>query len=478
MPFSIATLKSFKSSKQSTYDLRARAEGSDQPNPAAAADLADVDPTTLGHDVAIHGISIASHQQYSYIPNMDTTKSLATDIIQLTRFKNRRPTIPEDRPHRKPSFRNIFLGVPEPNARRFSQDIGGASLVSKFKALESKETTRVLFLQVFIPFLLSGFGNVGAGLFLNYAQTWQVFRDNTIFYMLLATVMAFKTNLEATLAARLSTCSNMGSMKTAFKKFTAFLGNLALVQTQAIIFGLMSSSLVVIINSIEHGHFDPSVGLRTIATGVAAICVNEIISSCLILMVVVASERAGVNPDNVSTLIAAMFGDFSSVFFVSVTAAAFHMIQSNEWIFITIVCGLLCVLPLTIYIAAKNEFTRGMFLGTHLPLALAVTVATISGLVFDHAVQSFARIAIYQAVINGISVNLMAVQTSRIATYLAKLNSVAPDRAKEYSRKCSPVEALFAQGKSMRPQWTETSDEINNGKDHYTNHHITLDIQT
>lgn len=431
MPLNLSNIN-FKSNKQSAYDLQAQVG---QPEANVEID-----------DGAVHGISIAPHEQFSYIPNMDTTKSLATDIIQLTRYKERRPTVQEDRPQRKPSFRNIFLGVPEPNARRFSQDIKGASLSAKFQALESKETTRVLFLQVFIPFLLSGFGNVGAGLFLNYAQTWQVFRENTIFYMLLATVMAFKTNLEATLAARLSTCSNMGSMKTFGKKIEAFFGNLALVQTQSIIFGLMSSVLVVLINSIEEGELHLTLAIRVIATGMAAICVNEIISSVLILTVVIGSEKAGVNPDNVSTLIAAMFGDFSSVFFISITAAIFHTIHTLDWLFIVVICCLACLLPLTIWIATQNAFTKGMFLGTHLPLALAVTVATISGLVFDHAVQSFARIAIYQAVVNGVSVNLMAVQTSRISTYLAKLNSVAPDRAKEYSNKCSPIEALYAQG--------------------------------
>lgn len=432
----------FKSSKQSAYDLQARAEC-----PQAAGGKQLEESATM-EDSAVHGISIAPHEQFSYIPNMNTTKSLATDIIQLTQFKKRRPTIQEERPQRKPSFRNIFLGVPEPDRRRFSQDIKGASLAAKFQALESKETTRVLFLQVFIPFLLSGFGNVGAGLFLNYAQTWQVFREDTIFYMLLATVMAFKTNLEATLAARLSTCSNIGSMKTIGKKFEAFLGNLALVQTQSIIFGLMSSTLVVLINSVEVGSIDYHLALRTMATGVAAICINELLSSCLILMVVIGSEQAGVNPDNVSTLIAAMFGDFSSVFFISLTAAIFHTIHSMEWLFICIICALLCALPLTAYASAQNSFTKGMFLGTHLPLALAVTVATISGLVFDHAVQSFARIAIYQAVVNGVSVNLMAVQASRISTYLAQLNAVAPERAQEYARKCSPIEALHAQGES------------------------------
>lgn len=448
MPFQF----SFKSSKQSAYDLQARAN----------CDNNNLDVNTVCGDAEdacdsnqIQGISIAQHEQYSYIPDMNTTKSLATDIIQLTRFKNRRPTIQEERVSRKPSFRNIFLGIPEPERRRFSQDIRGATLAAKCQALENKETKRVLILQVFIPFLLSGFGNVGAGLFLNYAQTWQVFRDNTIFYMLLATVMAFKTNLEATLAARLSTCSNMGSMKTLSKKFEAFCGNLAMVQTQSIIFGFMSSSLVIAISTFESGGFDLSafdlsIGLRVMATSMAAICINEMLSSCLILSVVLLSEKAGVNPDNVSTLIAAMFGDFSSVFFISVTAAVFHTIHSVQWIFITVIVGLICILPITLYLAANNSFTKGMFVGTHLPLALAVTVATISGLVFDHAVQSFARIAIYQAVVNGVSVNLMAVQASRISTYLQQLNSVAPDRAKEYATKCSPIEALYAQGKFER----------------------------
>lgn len=425
----------FKSSKQSaSYNLQ-----------AGSSD----EGVSVDEDASVHGISIATHDYHSYIPNMNTTKSLATDIIQLTRYKNRRPTIQDDRHQRKPSFRNIFLGVPEPGRRRFSQDISGPTLSAKFQALKSRETTRVLFLQVFIPFLLSGFGNVGAGLFLNYAQTWQVFREDTIFYMLLATVMAFKTNLEATLAARLSTCSNMGSIKPIRKRFEAFCGNLALVQTQAIIFGLMSASLVVLVHSFESGSLiNLKLIIRCLATSVAAIMINELLSAVLIFCVVIVSEQAGVNPDNVSTLIAAMFGDFSSVFFISCTAAVFHTIQQIDWIYAAVLVSALCLLPFTIYLTTQNAFTKGMFAGTHLPLAMAVSVATISGLVFDHAVQSFARIAIYQAVVNGVSVNLMAVQASRISTYLQQLNAVAPDRAQEYARKCSPLEALYAQGKS------------------------------
>lgn len=442
-----------RSSKHCTYELGAPelgGGGGGGANGSPAGESAtDSHRSERESECSVYGISISSHDQLnSYVAGSGATKSLATDLIQLTRFKNRRPTIPEERVQRRASFRNIFLGVPEPGRRRFSQDIRGATLAAKCQALKSKETKRVLLLQVFVPFLLSGFGNVAAGLFLNWAQTWRVFRDNTVFYMLLATVMAFKTNLEATLAARLSTCSNMGSIKTWPKRLEAFLGNLALVQTQSIIFGLMSSSLVLLIDSLISGRFDLGLCLRVLSTSLAAICVNEILSSCLILAVVVGSERAGVNPDNVSTLIAAMFGDFSSVFFISITASFFYDLQAPEqqWYFAAIILAIVACLPLTAYMAARNPFTRGMFLGTHLPLALAVSVATLSGLVFDHAVRSFARIAIYQAVVNGVSVNLMAVQASRISTYLQQLNSVAPDRARQYASKCSPFGALYAQG--------------------------------
>lgn len=444
MPLPFKFVKPSLGKQSAEYDLQARS------NNVETNENSMEQSDNMDNDCQIHGISIAPHEHLSYIPNMSTTKSLATDIIQLTRYKERRPTVQDIRQERKPSFRNIFLGVPDPGRRRFSQDIRSCALTAKCAALENTETKRVLILQVFIPFLLSGFGNVGAGLYLNHAQKWSVFRENTIFYMLLATVMAFKTNLEATLAARLSTCSNLGTMRPWHKKFQAFLGNLALVQAQSITFSFMASTFVLFYEFVYTGKLEWNLCLRLTATSMAAICVNELLSSCLILGVVEASERAGVNPDNVSTLIAAMFGDFSSVFFISVTAQYFHSIEIDRyWIFLAIIVSLACLLPLMSYTAIHNPFTRGMFLGTHIPLALAVTVATLSGLVFEHAVQSFARIAIYQAVVNGVSVNLMAVQASRISTYLQQLSSIAPDRARAYASKCSPFEALYAQGKLL-----------------------------
>lgn len=433
------------------YDLQGRAEENGEINSSHGVGGGHTTRSTnddLYDDGKVFALSINPHQN-SYIPDLNVTKSLPNDIIQLTRYQ-RRPTVHDTSLTRKPSIRNIFLGVPNTERRRFSEDIRGPLLAAQARNnIRNKETTRVLLLQVFIPFLLSGFGNVAAGLFLNYAQTWRVFRENTIFYMLLATVMAFKTNLEATLAARLSTCSNMGTIKSPKEKFRAFLGNLALLQTQSVIFGCMAGLLVVGINVLQVGQFDFFLGVRVLATGMTSICVNEIISSIIIMAVVVASEKANVNPDNVSTLIAAMLGDFSSVFFVSITAALFHTIATYTWLYYTLILTLICLLPMFIYVANGNPFTRGMFIETHIPLAMAVSVATMSGLVFDHAVEAFARIAIYQAVVNGVSVNLMAVQTSRISTYFQQLSQVAPERASNDAGKClqSPIRALYAKGK-------------------------------
>lgn len=59
--------------------------------------------------------------------------------------------------------------------------------------------------QVLIPFLICGFGNLGAGQLLDMIQHWPVFLRITELYVLVPSLMGLKGNLEMTMAARLST---------------------------------------------------------------------------------------------------------------------------------------------------------------------------------------------------------------------------------------------------------------------------------
>lgn len=63
--------------------------------------------------------------------------------------------------------------------------------------------------QVLIPFLICGFGNLGAGQLLDMIQHWPVFLNITELYVLVPSLMGLKGNLEMTMAARLSTAVSL-----------------------------------------------------------------------------------------------------------------------------------------------------------------------------------------------------------------------------------------------------------------------------
>lgn len=86
--------------------------------------------------------------------------------------------------------------------------------------------------QVFVPFLIAGFGTVGAGLVLDDVQHWEVFRKVSQVFILVPALLGLKGNLEMTLAARLSTLANLGHFSNGRDQWSVAVGNIALVQVR------------------------------------------------------------------------------------------------------------------------------------------------------------------------------------------------------------------------------------------------------
>ena len=59
--------------------------------------------------------------------------------------------------------------------------------------------------QILFPFLVAGFGMVGAGIVLDIVQHWMVFQEINELFILVPALLGLKGNLEMTLASRLST---------------------------------------------------------------------------------------------------------------------------------------------------------------------------------------------------------------------------------------------------------------------------------
>jgi len=107
-------------------------------------------------------------------------------------------------------------------------------------------------IQVFIAFMIAGFGNVGAGLILDHVQHWTVFMSITEMFVLVPSLLGLKGNLEMTMAARLSTHANLGNMQDLKLTLKLAKGNIALVQCQATVVSFLAA-LVAIIWSIPNG---------------------------------------------------------------------------------------------------------------------------------------------------------------------------------------------------------------------------------
>ena len=69
----------------------------------------------------------------------------------------------------------------------------------------TEETMFSITVEVFLPFLVAGFGMVGAGVVLDIVQHWPVFEELDQLFILVPALLGLKGNLEMTLASRLST---------------------------------------------------------------------------------------------------------------------------------------------------------------------------------------------------------------------------------------------------------------------------------
>ena len=67
------------------------------------------------------------------------------------------------------------------------------------------ETLMSMTVEIFLPFIVAGYGMVAAGVVLDIVQHWEVFLQVNELFILVPALLGLKGNLEMTLASRLST---------------------------------------------------------------------------------------------------------------------------------------------------------------------------------------------------------------------------------------------------------------------------------
>ncbi|XP_076176957.1 solute carrier family 41 member 1-like isoform X2 [Ptiloglossa arizonensis] len=312
--------------------------------------------------------------------------------------------------------------IPSPIVRQCVSNDSKKSLtqMNQTKQIDD-ESVWSISIQMFVPFLLAGFGMVAASLLLDIVQHWPVYQEVSEVYILVPALLGLKGNLEMTLASRLSTHANLGHMDTKKQKWTLIVGNLALIQCQATVVGLLASIAAVTLGWIPEARFDAHHALLLCASALVTAFVASFLLGLVMVTVILLSKQMKINPDNVATPIAASLGDLTTLALLSgIASFLYRAIDYAPWIAPTCIVFHIVATPVWGYIAIRNPFTKEILDYGWSPVICAMLISSVGGLILDYTISNYKGIAVFQLVINGVGGNLVAVQASRISTSLHK----------------------------------------------------------
>lgn len=280
-----------------------------------------------------------------------------------------------------------------------------------------KENSWTAGVQMFVSFLLAGYGMVAASLLLDKVQHWDVFKLVSEVYILVPALLGLKGNLEMTLASRLSTHAHLGHIDSNLG--TLIVGNLCLIQCQAVLVGFLAAMAAVAMGWIPDGQFDIHHAMLLCASSVLTASFASLVLGLIMIGVIVLSKHLDINPDNIATPIAASLGDLTTLALLSWIASLLHKTLGTSIILPSIIIiGGLILVPVCGYVAYENKFTKQALDEGWVPVVSAMVISSAGGLILDYTVSNYTGIAVFQLVINGIGGNMVAVHASRLSTSL------------------------------------------------------------
>ncbi|CAJ0604379.1 unnamed protein product [Cylicocyclus nassatus] len=282
------------------------------------------------------------------------------------------------------------------------------------------ETNTAFFLETLVPFLFAGLGLIFAGLLLEDAETWTFFTEMPDAVTLVPTLVGLKGNLEMTLASRLSTLANLGFMETKKQKWQVACSNMALIQTQAIVI-----SSIAVIPAVVFGEkpvvfeFDVGDFLCVLLSAIATASLASLMLGTLMIGVVITAKKFKINPDNITTPVAASLGDVSTLFILlGVGTLLMKLRENHSWLLVIMLFFFYLIAGVGAVVASRDHFTVEVLKHGWWAVLAAMTLTTLSGFILKTAMHKYPPIAAFQPLINGVGGNLVSVQASRISTGL------------------------------------------------------------